>query len=335
TPSTAFLQFTAGRPAFTDRPAPLQCGPLRPPRRRTSRLPSPRTREALAVALPIFLSRLLVRTGAARLLPSVRRLTDGGADYLHSSSYRLLAAPHAARRDLAPLLEPHAADVMDLAQGSPRFDLVPSGSTKLPADRRGWPPPWGLPELREAVAGKLHIDQQLDVNPTDEVLITHGAAGAFNVVLDTFVNRGDHVVLFDPTSPLYGFALRYRRAHVRWIPTWTEAGRLRFHLEAMVKALRGAKLIVVTSPANPTGCTIAAEDLEQLVGWADRRDVLLVNDEVFERYGYDGARSSLATFPRAQRRTLTLGSISKGHALASARVGWVAGHRHLVRPCAL
>src|SRR5262249_49412572 len=75
--------------------------------------------------------------------------------------------------------------------------------------------------------------------------------------------------------------------------------------------------------------------LEQLVWWADRRDVLLVNDEVFERYGYDGARSSLATFPRAQRRTLTLGSISKGHALASARVGWVAGHRHLVRPCAL
>src|SRR5262249_2120849 len=162
-----------------------------------------------------------------------------------------------------------------------------------------------------------------------------GAAGAFSIVLDTVVNPGDRVVLFDPTSPLYPFALRHRRARVRWVPTWMEDGRTRFHLEPLVKAMRRARLIVVPAPANPTGGTIAAEDLEQIAWWAERQDVLIWSDEVFEHYRYEGEPASLGSLPRARRRTLTTGSVSKSHALASARVGWLAGYRHLVRPCAL
>ncbi|HMF12814.1 MAG TPA: pyridoxal phosphate-dependent aminotransferase, partial [Gemmataceae bacterium] len=59
------------------------------------------------------------------------------------------------------------------------------------------------------------------------------------------------------------------------------------------------------------------------------------SDEVFERYQYEEDVASLGTLPRAGKRTLTIGSVSKGHALASARIGWLAGHRHLVRPCLL
>jgi aspartate/methionine/tyrosine aminotransferase len=167
------------------------------------------------------------------------------------------------------------------------------------------------------------------------VLITHGVAGAFNVVLDAFLNPGDRVVLFDPTSPLYPFTLRQRRARIRWIPTWMDHGRLRFRFDHLAQALQRARLIVVTAPANPTGGVLAAEDLEQIAWWAKQRDVLIFNDEVFARYRYEGSSPSLGTLPKARRRTLTAGSVSKGHALASARVGWLAGYRHLVRPCAL
>src|SRR5207249_3351746 len=208
-------------------------------------------------------------------------------------------------------------------------------STKLPADRRGFPPPWGLPELRAAVAEKLRADSRIEVNPNDEVLITHGAAGAFSVAVDSFVNPGDRVVLFDPTSPLYPFALRQRRARIHWLPTWMEAGRTRFHLDRLVKALSWAKMIVLNSPANPTGGVIAAEDLEQIAWWANRHDALIFGDEVFERYCYEGPAASIGMLSKAADRTLTVGSVSKSHALASARVGWLAGHRHLVRPCAL
>lgn len=285
------------------------------------------------MSYPMFLSRLLVRTGLARLLPGVRRRLGDGVDFLRYYSNRLLGAPLADLEQLAAALEPQAPEVIDLGQGSPRFDLLASGSTKLPADRRGWPPAGGLPELRTAVAEKLLTDNRLAFGPAEEVLITTGALGAAQTVFDAFVNRGDRVVLFDPTSPLYPLLARTRGARLCWLTSWLEDGRTRFRLHELARALRGARLLVLTSPANPTGGVVAAEDLEQIAWWADRQDVLVLSDESFERYHYDSEPVSIGTQPRAQRRTLTVGSVSKGHALASARVGWLAGYRHLLRPC--
>lgn len=287
------------------------------------------------MAYPLFLAKVLFRSGLARVLPGVGRLTDGGAAFVHYYSDRALCTPAAELREVLALAEGADADAIDLTQGEPRFDLVPSGSTKLPADRRGCPPPAGLPELRAAVAELLLAERGLTARPADEVQITPGAAGAFQLALDAFVNPGDRVVLFDPTSPLFPFALRQRRARVRWIATWMENGRIRFRLEHLAKALNRARMIVVNAPANPTGGVFAVEDLEHIAWWANRRDVLLYSDEVFGRYQYQGEAVSLGTLPRARHRTVTAGSVSKGHALAAARVGWLAGCRHLIRPCAV
>jgi aspartate/methionine/tyrosine aminotransferase len=291
--------------------------------------------EGRAVALPFFLTKLLVRSGVARWLPRVRRWTDGGGAFLRYYNDRVLTAPHQAFHEAATLLEAAGPDAIDLSQGAPRFDLAPSTTTRLPADRRGWPPLGGLPELRAAVAEKLLADNQLAVNPADEVLITLGAAGAFSLVADTFLNPGDRVVLFDPCSPVYPLILRHRRARPRWIDSWVEEGRLRFRLDHLKQALHGARLIVVNSPHNPTGGVLAPEDLELIAWWADRRDCLILSDEVFERYYYEEDALSLGTLPRTAKRIVTVGSVSKGYALSSARVGWLAGHRHLIRPCLL
>jgi aspartate/methionine/tyrosine aminotransferase len=153
-------------------------------------------------------------------------------------------------------------------------------------------------------------------------------------VLDGLVNRGDRVVLCDPCSPLYPLAVRTRKARVRWLPTWAEGGRTCFRPDHLARALSGARLLVLNSPCNPTGAVLASGDLEQVAWWAERHDVLVLSDEVFERYREGGAPASFAALPGAARRTLTVGSVSKGHALASARVGWLAAHRHLLRACA-
>jgi aspartate/methionine/tyrosine aminotransferase len=285
------------------------------------------------VPYPLPLVKLLIRTGLARLLPGVRHCLDSGADFLRYYGDRVLGAPLEELERAGEALEPVAADVIDLAQGSPQFDLLPSGGTKLPADRRGWPPPGGLPELRAAVAAKLLADHGLTYSP-EEVLVTAGAFGAIQAVLDGLVNRGDRVVLCDPCSPLYPLAVRTRKARVHWLPTWVEDGRTRFRPDHLARALAGARLLVLNSPCNPTGAALAPEDLEQVAWWAERLDVLVLSDEVFERFHYDSAPVSLATLPGARQRTLTVGSVSKGHALASARVGWLAAHRHLLRACA-
>ncbi len=282
-----------------------------------------------AVAYPFFLTKLIARSRLAHWLPLAQRLTDGGASFLYYFSDRVLAAPHRELCEAATFLGTPGPDTIDLAQGSPRFDLTPSGGSKLPAGLRGWPPPWGLPELRAAIAARRRAD------PDSEVLVTPGAAGALAAVLDAYVNPGDRVVLFDPTSPLYPLLLRQRRAAIHWVPTWPDQGRVRFRPEALPQAFRGARLAIIASPGNPTGGIMAPADLERIAWWAHRRDVLLFNDEVFGRYRYEERAESLAVQAKARQRTLTADSVSKGHALASARVGWLTGHRHLVRACAL
>ncbi len=278
---------------------------------------------------PFWLTKALVRTGIARWLPSVRRRLDGGAAYLHYLSDRCLAAPLDGLADLAAYWRADAADAIDLAGLAPRLDSPAPPRTVVP---RGYPPPGGLPELRSAVSDHLAAGQ-LTVSPAEEVLITAGATGAFAVALDTFVNPGDRVVLFAPTSPLFRVGLEHRRAHVRWVPTTTEDGRVRFHMEPFTKALPRAKLLVLAQPANPTGGRFAAEDLEQIAWWANKFDVLIYCDESFARYRDDGDHVSIGSLGPAARRTLTAGSATFGWGLAAARVGWLAGHRHLIRPC--
>ena len=279
----------------------------------------------------LLFRKLLVRSGVARFLPSVKRLTDGGGAWLRCYSDRVLAAPHAALADAAGFLTPHPSEVINLASGCPAFDAIASGSTKLPVHRRGFPPVGGLAELRSAVADKYRRDHGLAFHPLDEVLITHGIAGAFATALNALINPGHAVVLFDPSSPLYSLALAGRRARIRWVRTWTDQGRLRFHVADLARALRGARMMVLNTPANPTGAAIAAEDLEQIAWWAERRNVLIFSDEAYDRYWYRNKIATIAAFAKAAARTLTAGSVSASHALTSARVGWMAGPRHLLR----
>ncbi len=281
----------------------------------------------------LFLIKLLICAGVARLLPGVQRRLGGGASFLRYYSDRLLTSPLGELERAAASLETYGPDVIDLSRSSPCFDILPSAGTKLPADRRGWPPFAGLSELRGAVAEKLLTENGLAFNPAGEVLITAGVLGAVQTVLDAFVNRGDRVVVFDPCSPLYSLLAGARQARVRRLSTWSENGRTCFRLDQLARLLRGARLLILNSPANPTGGALAPEDLEQIAWWANRNDVLLLSDESLACYGPDKSLVSIGTLPRARQRTLTAGGVSQRYALASARVGWLAAYRHLLRPC--
>ena len=283
--------------------------------------------------LPLAVTKLLVRTRAARFLPAARRLADGGTDYLHYYSDAVLTAPVAELLDPATFPLAAGPDVLNLNEPAPRSDSPVSAGWA--ADRSGPPPAWGLSELREAVADQYRRRGNRSIDPNENVLVTHGASGAFAAVLTAFVNPGDRVVLFAPSSPLFSVGAKSRRANVRWVPTTTDAGRLKFDPAALTSAVRGAKLIVLSDPGNPTGGTLAEEDQERIAWLAARYDVLVYLDESFAKLRYDGRPNGLATMPGADRRTLSAGSLTPGFGLGSVRVGWLAGPRPLVRACAL
>jgi aspartate/methionine/tyrosine aminotransferase len=276
-----------------------------------------------------FWRKLLVRTGIARMLPSVRQELNGGENYLHFYSDRTLAVPLADFADNALLPDIATPDSINLALGSPRCDVpVARLGERRPASA------WGDLELRSDLAAQFHLDHGMEHDPAEEILITHGASGAFAAALDAFINPGDLAVLFDPTSPIFPIGLKHRRARIRWVRTWSEGGHARFAMDAFARAVRGAKLLVIADPASPTGCVFAAEDLEQIAFWARKHDVLVFQDASFDRWRDQPARARLASLPHCEGRIVTCGSFAKSHGLVSARVGWLAGDRHLVRPCA-
>ncbi len=286
------------------------------------------------MALPFWFTKLLVRTGIARFTPLARRLTDGGTAFLRYYSDRVLAAPIEELLDPAFVPDACGPDVIDLNPAAPRSESGVSLG-RFTADRRGNPPPQGLPELRTAIAQRYQRVDGRSVNPETDVLITHGATGALATALDAFVNPGDRVVLFDPCSPLFALGAKSRQATVRWVPTWTEDGRCRYLAAGFEKAMRGAKMLVLADPANPAGGCLADEDLDHIAWIAAAYNVLIFADESFNRFRFGSRGKPFGRLDGSDKRILTAGSVTQEFGLGSLRVGWLAGPRHLIRACGL
>lgn len=283
------------------------------------------------MAAPFFLTRLIARSGLARWWPSVRRQFGGTAAYLKYASDRTLALPLDDLMRFGEFWQPTDPDIIDLTSSAPQFDRAFSPA-RATGGERGYPPLDGLLPLREAIADRLR-EQERAHDPGDEVTITAGAAGAFHRVIDTFINPGDRVVLLDPCSPLFHLSLRQRRANLRWLPTTCEDGRSRIALDTIRKTLPGAKMLVFANPGNPTGGALTGEELESLIWWCAKFDVLIYCDESFAGFG-DG----FDPFPwpcgqKSRPRTMLAGSIGRLGGGPGARVGWLAGHRDLLRLC--
>ncbi len=273
--------------------------------------------------LPFFVRKLLARTGLARFTAEGKRLSPEQRKHLKYFSDRTLAAPLAEMQDPATFPDAVGPDAMNLNLGAPRFES-PVGGWRFSADRQGNPLPWGLPELRSRVAEKLGNDP--------EVFITHGATAAYAAALDAFVNPGDKVVLFDPSSPLFWLGAKSRRAKIRAVPTWNEEGRTRFLFDALAKAMQGSMLLVLSNPMNPTGGMFRAEDWDQIAWLANRHDALVFADESFARFQY----GEQATIPKELLgRCLRSGGVTAGYGLGSLRVGWLAGPKPLVEAAAV
>lgn len=285
------------------------------------------------MTLPFILKKLLVRTGLARFLPIAKRMSRGGADFLHYYGDRVLGAPLDELLDPSVFPDALAADVLNLNQAAPQFESPVTG-VRVMADRLGNPPAEGLLSLRQALAEDAQRRGRT-VDPRTEVLVTHGASAAYAAALDAFVNPGTRIVMFDPCSPLFAIGAKSRRASIRWVPATNEAGRLRFDPDALFKAFRGASLFVLAEPNNPTGATLGDEELEQIAWAANRSDVLIYLDESFARFRYDESACRLPTMPGMAQRTVIAGSLTQGYSLGSVRVGWLSGPRHLVGACAL
>jgi aspartate aminotransferase len=239
--------------------------------------------------------------------------------------------------NLASELEAAGEDVVDLSVGEPDFptpaNVVEAGEAAMEAGHTGYTPSAGVPELREAVATKLRgngIDAE-----AGNVVVTPGGKQALFEVVQTLVDDGDEVVLFDPAWVSYEAMIRLAGGEPRHVDL-TDHG---FQLEPALDDLAGAvtdetALVILNSPSNPTGAVFSDAALEGVRDLAVDHDVPVVSDEIYERITYDVEHTSLGSLDGMGDRTITVNGFSKAYSMTGWRLGYYCAPEAVVSAAA-
>lgn len=181
----------------------------------------------------------------------------------------------------------------------------------------------GTRALREAVAKRLKRLSNVDYGP-ENVLITPGGQSALFAAHTLACDPGDVACMIDPYYATYPGTLRAVGAVPVAIPAHPEEGFQPREADLMA-GCAGAKSLLINTPNNPTGAVYSDATLAGIARVAQARDLWVISDEVYDAQVWEGAHRPFAALPGMFERTLTVGSLSKSHAMTGSRLGWVAG----------
>jgi aminotransferase len=225
-------------------------------------------------------------------------------------------------------------NVVHLEQGEPDF-ITPRHVLKAAADaiREGfthYTETNGTLELRQAIAEKLEKENGVDVDPRSEVTVTSGSQEAMLIAALGFLNPGDEALILDPYYPAY-FEDTLIAEAVPITALLNEEKDYRIDLETLEKkTTKRTKIIWMCNPSNPTGHVFSKEDLEIVAEVAQKHNLIVVVDEIYDKLVYDGARhTSIGSLPEMENRTITVNGFSKAYAMTGWRVGYVVAEKKL------
>jgi aspartate aminotransferase len=225
----------------------------------------------------------------------------------------------------AKALEAQGREIIHLEIGEPDFDTPAHiKAAAVRALEEGWThytPAAGIPALREAIADYIRRTRGIPVGPEHVVVVPGGKPIMFFAIL-ALVEEGDEVIYPNPGFPIYESMIRFVGA--RPVPL-----RLRMENEFRVDVEELASLItprtrmlILNSPANPTGGVLTREDLEAIAELCLKHDLVVLSDEIYSRILYEGEHISIASFPGMLERTIILDGFSKTYAMTGWRLGY-------------
>jgi aspartate aminotransferase len=226
----------------------------------------------------------------------------------------------------ARALEATGRSVIHLEIGEPDFDtpanIREAAKRALDAGRTHYPPFPGIPELRAAIAADTALRRGFEPDPAN-VFVTVGGKGVMYYAILALVDPGDEVIVPDPGYPIYESVTRFVGGTAVPIPIRQE-NDFRLDTDELASLVTSrTKLIVINSPANPTGGVLTAEDLRRIAEIAIERDLVVLSDEIYSRILYDGEEhTSIAALPGMADRTIVLDGFSKTYAMTGWRLGY-------------
>jgi len=223
---------------------------------------------------------------------------------------------------------------INLGQGFPDVDgprpIAQAAAEAVLAGRGNqYPPPTGIPELRQAVARHQRRFYGLGCDPDTEVLITAGATEAIAAALLALLEPGDEVIAFEPYYDSYVAGIAMAGA-VR-VPLTLTPPDFRPDLAKLERLINPkTRLLLLNSPHNPTGMVLTADETAEIARIAIERDLLVITDEAYEHLTFDRPHIPLATIPGMRERTISIGSAGKTFSFTGWKVGWATGTPELV-----
>lgn len=234
-------------------------------------------------------------------------------------------------------------DGISLAQGALRVGGVPDEIREqvrrlLTTDKADYYEfALGIPALRQKIAEVLSSEHKKTINYS-QVLVSHGSIGALSIAALAYLDAQSEVLIPEPAYPVYHNVVRCAKgvpigvsAYKQVIDSFTNTLVWRLDIELIKERITPAtKMIVLSNPSNPLGMCLTEQELAALVELADKHQIYLVVDEVYDMFIYQGSYNSIMKLLDESRFVIRLGSFSKNFAMSGWRVGYLIAHEATV-----
>ncbi|PPR72290.1 MAG: Aspartate aminotransferase [Alphaproteobacteria bacterium MarineAlpha3_Bin2] len=227
----------------------------------------------------------------------------------------------------AKALEAQGRDIINLGIGQPDFktpDHIVEAAVKALRDgHHGYTPADGIPELRQAVTADIGLRRGVEVDPANVLIVPGGKVTMFFAML-MFGEAGAEIIYPNPGFPIYQSAIEFTGATAVAMPLHEDTG-FSFKADEVLDLISpNTRLIILNSPANPTGGVTPRGEIERLVnGLSAHPDVYIMSDEIYARMLYDGREHvSLLEFEAIRDRVILLDGWSKTYAMTGWRMGY-------------
>jgi aminotransferase len=226
----------------------------------------------------------------------------------------------------------HRTGAVNLAQGFPDFPMPSpmkeAACAAILGDVNQYAITWGAPALRIAIAEKYRRWYEMTVDPDTEITVTCGATEAMAATFMALIDPGDEVIILEPFYENYGPDAELAGAKPVFVPLVAPDWHL--DLERMAASITPrTRAIVLNTPHNPTGKVFSRAEISAIAELAQRHDLLVFTDEIYEHLVYAGHHHPIATWPGMRERTVTISGLSKTFSCTGWRLGYAIAPREL------
>jgi aminotransferase len=249
-------------------------------------------------------------------------------------SQRVMSVPPSGIRkffDISATMD----NVISLGIGEPDFvtpqAILQAGIHSLEHGHTHYTSNSGTLELRQAISAYLNRLYGIEYDPASEILITVGVSEALYLVMTAILDPGDEVIIPQPSFVAYAPEVVFAGGVTVPIPTVVENDFQVTAAEVEAAITPRTKALLIGYPNNPTGAVMTRERLAELAAVADKHDLLVISDEIYDRLVYgDFQHTHFATLPNMRPRTVVLGGFSKSHAMTGWRLGYAVGPEAII-----